>query len=71
MVLDRSRKLRSHFDDDLEKKLVDEFTQLFKKVVAGSVNFIEVQEIILARVSDVLSKLKDGNKPTKSHTTTN
>jgi hypothetical protein len=71
MVLDRSRKLRSHFDDDLEKKLVDEFTQLFKKVVAGSVNFIEVQEIILAGISDVLSKLKDGNKPTKSHTTTN
>jgi hypothetical protein len=71
MVFDRSRKLRSHFDDDLEKKLVDEFTQLFKKVVAGSVNFIEVQEIILARISDVLCKLKNGNKPTKSHTTTN
>jgi hypothetical protein len=40
--------------------------ETFPKLVSGSIQFIEVQDILLKRMSDALNKLKDGNK-TKSH----
>jgi len=69
MILDPQRKLRNLFDADLEKKLVDEFIEIFEKLPSGLVNFIEVQEIILNRTVDILKKLKNG-KNTKSYTST-
>jgi len=69
MILDPQRKLRNLFDADLEKKLVDEFIEIFEKLPSGLVNFIEVQEIILNRTVDILKKIKNG-KNTKSYTST-
>jgi len=69
MILDPQRKLRNLFDADLEKKLVDEFIEIFEKLPSGLVNLIEVQEIILNRTVDILKKLKNG-KNTKSYTST-
>lgn len=69
MILDPQRKLRNLFDADLEKKLVDEFIEIFEKLPSGLVNLIEVQEIILNRTVGILKKLKNG-KNTKSYTST-
>ena len=66
MILDPSRKWRSPFDADLEKRIEDTYKETFPKFVSGSIQFIEAQEAILKRTSDALNTLKDGNK-TKSH----
>ena len=62
MILDRSQQLRSRFGTDFEKKLVDEFTKVIDKLAAGSVHFIEIQEIILKRIIEGLQKLKNADK---------
>ena len=62
MILDRSQELRSRFGADLEKKLVHEFTNIIDKLAAGSVSFIEVQQIILKRIIEMLTKLKNEDK---------
>ncbi|HEY6860861.1 MAG TPA: hypothetical protein VI358_13860 [Pseudolabrys sp.] len=66
MIFDPSRKWRSPFDADLEKRIEDTYKETFPKFVSGSIQFIEAQEAILKRMSDALNTLKDGNK-TKSH----
>jgi hypothetical protein len=66
MILDPSRKWRSPFDADLEKRVEDTYKEIFPKLVSGSIQFIEAQEAILKRMSDALNTLKDGNK-IKSH----
>lgn len=66
MILDPSRRWRSPFDADLEKRVEDTYKETFPKLVSGSIQFIEAQEAILKRMSDALNTLKDGNR-TKSH----
>ncbi|MFZ0621457.1 MAG: hypothetical protein WAM76_05600 [Pseudolabrys sp.] len=66
MILDPSRKWRSPFDAELEKRVEDTYKETFPKLVSGSIQFIEAQEAILKRLSDALNTVKDGNK-TKSH----
>jgi hypothetical protein len=66
MIFDPSRKWRSPFDADFEKRVEDTYKETFPKFVSGSIQFIEAQEAILKRMSDALNTLKDGNK-TKSH----
>lgn len=66
MVMDPSRTWRGPFDADLEKRVEETYKETFPKLVSGSLQFIEVQDILLKRMSDALNKLKDGNK-TKSH----
>ncbi|HEX3341887.1 MAG TPA: hypothetical protein VHT68_22240 [Pseudolabrys sp.] len=66
MILDPSRTLRGPFDADLEKRVEEMHKETFPKLVSGSLQFIEVQDILLKRMSDALNKLKDGHK-TKSY----
>ena len=66
MIVDPSRTWRSPFDADFEKRVEDTYKETFPKLVSGSIQFIEAQEIILQRISDALITLKDGNK-TKGH----
>jgi hypothetical protein len=66
MILDPSRTWRSPFDADFEKRVEDTYKETVPKLLSGSIQFIEAQEIILQRLSDALIALKDGNK-TKSH----
>src|SRR6478752_8494021 len=66
MVMDPSRTWRGPFDADLEKRVEETYKETFPKLVSGSIQFIEVQDILLKRMSDALNTLKDGNK-TKSH----
>ena len=66
MVMDPSRTWRGPFDADLEKKVEETYKETVPKLVSGSIQFIEVQDILLKRMSDALNTLKDGNK-TKSH----
>jgi len=66
MILDPSRKWRSPFDADLEKRVEDTYKETFPKLVSGSIQFIEAQEAILKRLSDALNTVKDGHKD-KSH----
>lgn len=65
MIVDPSRTWRSPFDADFEKRVEDAYHETFPKLLSGSINFIEAQEIILQRFSDALITLKDGHK-TKS-----
>ena len=65
MIVDPSRTWRSPFDADFEKRVEDAYQETFPKLLSGSINFIEAQEIILQRFSDALITLKDGHK-TKS-----
>ena len=67
MILDPKRKLRDRFGADLEKKVEDLCKEAIPKLVSGSVQLIEVQEIISQRISEALITLKNGRKP-KSHT---
>jgi hypothetical protein len=60
MVLDRSRTLRGLIGEDHEHKLVEEFTQVSKKLVSGSVHLMEAQEIVLGRIVDALKNAKNG-----------
>ena len=53
------------FDADFEKRVEDTYNETFPKLLSGSINFIEAQEIILQRMSDALITLKNGNR-TKS-----
>jgi hypothetical protein len=62
MILDPSRTWRRPFDADLEKRVEEAYKETFPKLVSGSIQFIEVQEALLKRMSDALSTLKDGNK---------
>jgi len=64
--MDPSRTWRGSFDADLEKRVEETYKETFPKLVSGSIQFIEVQDILLKRMSDALNTLKDGNK-TKSH----
>ena len=66
MIFDPSRTWRSPFDADFEKRVEDSYKEAFPKMVSGSIEFIEAQEMILKRMSDALITLKNGNK-TKSH----
>lgn len=66
MILDPSRTWRSPFDANFEKRVEDTYKEAFPKMVSGSIDLIEAQEMILKRMSDALVTLKDGNK-TKSH----
>ncbi len=67
MILDPKRKWRGRFGADLEKKVEDLYKETIPKLVSGSVQLIEVQEIISHRISEALITLKNGRKP-KSHT---
>jgi hypothetical protein len=67
MILDPKRKLRDRFGADFEKKLEDLYKETTQKLVSGSIQLIEAQEIISQRVSEALVTLKNGRKP-KSHT---
>src|SRR6185437_15118796 len=62
MVMDPSRTWRGPFDADLEKKVEETYKETVPKLVSGSIQFIEVQDILLKRMSDALNTLKDGNK---------
>lgn len=62
MILDPSRTWRSPFDADFEKRVEDAYKETFPKLLSGSIQFIEAQEIILQRIGDALVTLKDGNK---------
>jgi hypothetical protein len=66
MILDPSRTWRSPFDANFEKRVEDTYKEAFPKMVSGSIDFIEAQEMILRRMSDAFVTLKNGNK-TKSH----
>jgi hypothetical protein len=66
MIFDPSRTWRSPFDANFEKRVEDTYKEAFPKMVSGSIDFIEAQEMILKRISDALVTLKNGNK-TKSH----
>jgi hypothetical protein len=70
MILDPSRTWRSPFDADFEKRVEDTYKEAFPKLVSGSIDFIEAQEMILKRMSDALITLKNGNKA-KTHTNEN
>ena len=62
MVMDPLRMWRGPFDADLEKKVEETYKETVPKLVSGSIQFIEVQDILLKRMSDALNTLKDGNK---------
>lgn len=66
MVLDPSRTWRSPFDADFEKRIEETYNEIFPKLLAGSIHFVEAQEKILEHMSDALITLKNGNKA-KSH----
>jgi hypothetical protein len=66
MIFDPSRTWRSPFDAGFEKRVEDSYKEAFPKMVSGSIELIEAQEMILKHMSDALTTLKNGNK-TKSH----
>ena len=66
MIFDPSRTWRSPFDAGFEKRVEDSYKEAFPKMVSGSIELIEAQEMILKHMSDALIALKNGNK-TKSH----
>ena len=59
MIFDRSRALRKLFGDDLEEKLVNAFTDIARKMAAGSVSIIEAQQIVLAHLVSILNKTRE------------
>jgi hypothetical protein len=63
MILDSSHALRKRFGNDLEQSLTQEIAAIIEKLGAGSVSLIEVQEIVLNRIIDMLTKLKNEPKP--------
>jgi len=65
MIFDRSRALRKLFGDDLEEKLVNAFTDIARKMAAGSVSIIEAQQIVLAHLASILEKTRQpaGKRP--------
>lgn len=60
MTLDPAQKLRSHFDDTLERELKAELTTILEKLAAGLIALVEIQEIILPRVIEILQKIRTG-----------
>jgi hypothetical protein len=62
MILDSSHALRKRFGSDLEQRLTEEVAAIIEKLGAGSVSLIEVQEIVLKRIIDMLTKLKNEPK---------
>lgn len=66
MILDPSRKWRSPFDADFEKRIEDTYKDVFPKMLSGSIHIIEAQETILKHLSDALMTLKNSSK-TKTH----
>jgi hypothetical protein len=62
MILDPDRKWRARLGVDLENKIKDLVEETTSKVISGSVQLLEAQEIVVERVIDVLQALKDGQK---------
>jgi hypothetical protein len=69
MILDPLHTLRNRFGADFEQNIVDELTKIIDKFAAGSVNLIEVQQIILNRVIETVKKLKNEgrSKPSRQN----
>lgn len=64
MIFDPLGKVRANLvEDDLKKKLEDGFAVIFDKLAAGSLGLIAAQEAILNLVIELLSSLKNANKP--------
>jgi len=64
MILDPARKLRGDINEDLEKKLTVELTQVLEKLANGMVSVVKIQQDVLPPLIDALKKIKD-EKPTK------
>jgi len=62
MILDRSRTLRNLIDPDFEKRLQDTFKDVVPKFTSASIQSLETQEIIMARMFDALKELRKGDK---------
>jgi hypothetical protein len=58
MTLDPARKLRGRSDDNLERLLKTELTQLLEKMAGGLITVVELQEKILPPLIDTLKKAK-------------
>ena len=65
MILDPSRTWRSPFDADFEKRIEETYNEIFPKLLAGSIHFVEAHDKILQHMSEALITLKNGDK-TKS-----
>lgn len=62
MIFDPSGKWRNLQDRDLEKKFADAYAETLPKLVSGSYAVIEAQDESLARMSDLLEKLRKDNQ---------
>jgi len=58
MVLDPSHTWRRGLDEDFQRKLADDISEISQKVAAGAVNIIEAQSKTLDRVLELLRKIK-------------
>jgi hypothetical protein len=65
MVLDPARKLRGDTNEDIEKKLTGELTQVLEKLANGMVSVVQIQQDALPPLIDALKKIKD-EKSTKA-----
>ena len=63
MILDPKHKWRGPFGAALEKKVEELFNETVPKLVSGSIQLIEAQEIIVKRMNEALITLKNGHKP--------
>jgi hypothetical protein len=60
MILDPARKLRGRVDDDLERELKHELTQILKKLTEGVIDVVEIQEKIIPHLIEILKEMKNG-----------
>ena len=65
MIFDRSRALRKLLGErqedreQLEEKLKEAFSEIARKMAAGSVSIIEAQQIVLAHLVSILNKTRE------------
>ena len=60
MILDPSGKWQNQIGSDAQGKIEETYKQCFAKLVSVSIRSIEAQEAVLASVSELLDKLKEG-----------
>ena len=75
MIFDRSRALRMLLGEkqedrkQLEEKLKDAFTEIARKMAAGSVSIIEAQQTVLAHLMNILNKTRTREPASKRRRT--